>query len=81
MDFTGPDMSFPQSNLIDILNNVQHGFILCGTQSTKNTPTWYKTHAIVGVVSILTYKKCYAGAIFEYPENSGTSAKKVLCHV
>ncbi len=28
-----------------------HGFILCGTQSTKNTPTWYKTYAIVGDVS------------------------------
>ncbi len=31
-----------------------HGFILCGTQSTKHTPTWYKTYAIVGVVSIPT---------------------------
>jgi hypothetical protein len=38
-----------------------HDFILCGTQSTKNTPTWYKTYAIVGVVSIPTYKQRYAG--------------------
>jgi hypothetical protein len=32
----------------------RHGFILCGTQSTKHTPTWYKTYAIAGVVSIPT---------------------------
>ena len=55
-----------------------HGFILCGTHSTKNTPTWYKTYAIVGVVSIPTYKKCYAGAIFEFPETNGASQKKLF---
>ncbi len=56
-------------------NDDRHGFILCGTQSTKNTPTWYKTYSIVGVVSIPTYKKCYAGAIFEFSENTGTPLK------
>jgi hypothetical protein len=58
----------------------QHGFILCGKQSTKNTPTWYKTYAIVGVVSIPTYKKCYDGGIFEFPENNGASQKEVPYH-
>jgi hypothetical protein len=56
----------------------RHGFILCGTQSTKKTPTWYKTYAIVGVVSIPTYKKCYAGVIFEFPENNEASQKSSL---
>ena len=56
----------------------RHGFILCCIQSTKNTPTWYKTYAIVGVVSIPTYKKCYAPAIFEFPENNGASQKSSL---
>ena len=44
----------------------RHGFILCGTESTKNNPIWYKTYAIIGFVSIPTYKKCYAGTIFEF---------------
>ena len=43
----------------------RHGFILCGTESTKNNPIWYKTYAIGWFVLIPTYKKCYAGAIFE----------------
>ena len=41
----------------------RHGFILCGTESTKNNPIRYKTYAIVEFVSIPTYEKCYAGAI------------------
>ena len=53
-----------------------HDFILCGTQSTKNTPTRYKTYAIVGVVPIPTYKKWYADTIFEFSENNGASQKK-----
>ena len=53
-----------------------HGFILWCTQSTTNSPTWYKTYAIVGSVSIPTYKQCYAGAIFEFSENNGASQKK-----
>jgi hypothetical protein len=56
----------------------RHGFILCGTQSTKKSPTWYKTYAIVCSVSIHTYKKCYAGAIFEFSENNGASQKSSL---
>ena len=56
----------------------RHGFILCGTQSTKKSPTWYKIYAIVCSVSIHTYKKCYAGAIFEYSENNGASQKSSL---
>jgi len=40
-----------------------------------------KTYSIVGSVSIPTYKKCYAGAIFEFSENNGTPRKKVLYHV
>jgi hypothetical protein len=53
-------------HLFSLSDPRRHGFILCGTQSTKNTPTWYKTCTIVGVVSIPTHKKCYAGMIFEF---------------
>jgi len=35
---------------------------LCGTESTKYKSIRYKTYAIVGFVSIPTYKKCYARA-------------------
>jgi hypothetical protein len=56
----------------------RHGFILCGTQSTKITPAWYKTYAIIGVVSIPTYKKGYAGMVFEFPENNGRHKKSSL---
>ena len=52
------------------------GFILCGTQSTKKSPTWYITYAIVDSVSIPTCKKCYSGAIFEFSENHDASRKK-----
>ena len=33
---------------------------------------------MVGVVSIPTYKKCYAGANFEFPKNNGASQKSSL---
>ena len=32
----------------------------------QNIASWYKSYGIVGFVSILTYKKCYADAIFEF---------------
>ena len=47
----------------------------------QKSHTWYKTYAIVGSVSIPTYKKCYAGAIFEFSENNGASQKKDLYYV
>ena len=37
-----------------LVDQFGHGFILCGTQSTKKSPTWYKTYTIVGSVSIPT---------------------------
>ena len=67
-----------QLEILNQLHNNRHGFILCGTQSTKNSPTWYKTYAILDSVSIPTYKKYYAGAIFEFSENNGAPQKSSL---
>ena len=44
----------------------RHGFIMCGTVSVKNLASWYKSYGTVGFVSTPTYKKCYAGTIFEF---------------
>jgi hypothetical protein len=58
-----------------------HGFILFGTQSTKHTPTWYKTYAIVGVVSIPTYKKCDVARFLNFRGTTTTAHQKKLYHV
>ena len=53
---------------------------MCGTESVKNFASWYKSYAIVGLLSIPTYKKCYAGAMFKF-QRTAARHKKVLYHV
>ena len=44
-----------------------------GHKVPKKVPPGTKTYSIVGSVSSPTYKKYYAGAIFEFSENNGMS--------